>query len=531
MKTTDKSTIIQVNNKENKELPLEDKIALLTQENEELTAKLNWYEEQFRLSQQKRFGASSEKSNSNYISLFNEAEDEAQTKQKEPLLEEITYKRRKGKNKKKNSFDDLPVEVIEYHLDESEQLCPQCGNKLHVMSKEIRKELKVIPAQVKVVEHVRDVYACRNCEKENITTPIVTAKMPNPVLKGSFVSPSLMAYIMYRKYCEAVPLYRQEKQFNNFGIDLSRQNLANWVIHGANNWLKHLYDRMHIYLLKEDVLHADETTIQVLSEKGKAARSKSYMWLYATGSFGPPIFMYEYQASRANEHPRKFLTGFKGFLQTDGYAGYNSVQNVTLVGCFAHARRGFSDALKALPKGSVKTRTNAQEGLDYCNRLFQIERNLKNLSAEERYEKRLEQSKPVLEVFLSWLKTKEQQVLPKSSLGKAIKYCLNQWPKLESFLLDGRLEISNNRAERAIKPFVIGRKNFLFSKSTKGATASAITYSIIETAKANSLNPFFYLNYLFEKLPNIDLKNMEQLDELLPWTQSIPKECKIPNNN
>src|SRR6056297_2352225 len=162
MKTTDKSTIIQVNKKENKELPLEDKIALLTQEKEELTAKLNWYEEQFRLSQQKRFGASSEKSNSNYISLFNEAEDEAQTKQKEPLLEEITYKRRKGKNKKKNSFDDLPVEVIEYHLDQSEQLCPQCGNKLHVMSKEIRKELKVIPAQVKVVEHVRDVYACRN---------------------------------------------------------------------------------------------------------------------------------------------------------------------------------------------------------------------------------------------------------------------------------------------------------------------------------------------------------------------------------
>ena len=531
MKTTDKSTIIQVNNEENKELSQEDKIALLTQENEELTAKLNWYEEQFRLSQQRRFGASSEKSNSNQLSIFNEAEDEAQTKQQEPDLEEVTYKRRKGKNKKKKSFDDLPVEVMEYHLDESEQICPECGEQLHVMSKEIRKELKIIPAQVKVVEHVRDVYACRNCEKENITTPIVTAPMPNPVLKGSFLSPSLLAYIMDRKYSEAVPLYRQEKQFNNFGIDLSRQNLANWVIHGANNWLKHLYDRMHVYLLQEDVLHADETTIQVLSEKGKAARSKSYMWLYATGSSGPPIFMYEYQPSRANEHPKKFLAGFSGFLQTDGYARYNSVQDVTLVGCFAHARRGFSDALKALPKGSVKTKTNAQEGLDFCNQLFQIERDLKDLSAEERYEKRLEQSKPVLEAFLSWLNIKSNQTLPKSSLGKAIKYCLNQWIKLEAFLLDGRLEISNNRAERAIKPFVIGRKNFLFSKSTKGAIASAITYSIIETAKANNLNPFFYLNYLFEKLPNIDLENMDQLDELLPWAQSIPEECKIPNNN
>ncbi|WP_230868042.1 IS66 family transposase [Iocasia frigidifontis] len=531
MKTTDKSTTIQVNKEENQELSLEDKIAIQAQQIEELTAKLNWYEEQFRLNQQRRFGASSEKSNSNQLSIFNEAEQEAKVSLKEAELEEITYKRRKGKNKKKKSFEDLPVEVIEYHLDEAEQICPQCGKQLHVMSKEIRKELKIIPAQVKVVEHVRDVYACRNCEKENITTPVITAPMPNPVLKGSFLSPSLLAYIMDTKYSQAVPLYRQEKQFKNFGIELSRQNLANWVIHGANNWLNYLYDRIYEYLLKEDIVHADETTLQVLSEKGKAAKSKSYMWLYATGVSSPPIYLYEYQPSRANEHPKKFLTGFSGFLQTDGYAGYNSVQNVTQLGCFAHARRGFTDALKALPKGSVHLKTNAEEGLNFCNRLFQIERDLKDLSAEERYQKRLEQSKPVLEAFLSWLKIKEQQTLPKSGLSKAIKYCLNQWPKLEAFLLDGRLEISNNRAERAIKPFVIGRKNFLFSKSVKGATASAITYSIIETAKANNLVPFFYLKYLFEKLPNIDLQNIEQLDELLPWSQSIPEECRIPHKN
>jgi transposase len=525
MKTTDKSTIIQVNTDENIELSSEDKIALLTQQVEELTAQLNWYEEQFRLSQHKRFGTSSEKSNSNQLSIFNETEQEAKSSKKEPDIEEITYKRRKGKNKKKKSFEDLPVEVIEYHLEEAEQVCPQCGNQLHVMSKEIRRELKVIPAQVKVVEHVRDVYACRTCEKENITTPVITASMPNPVLKGSFLSPSLLAYTMDAKYSQAVPLYRQEKQFKNFGIDLSRQNLANWVIHGANNWLNYLYDRMYKYLLKEDIVHADETTLQVLSEKGKAAKSKSYMWLYATGASSPPIYLYEYQPSRANEHPKKFLTGFSGFLQTDGYAGYNSVQDVTQVGCFAHARRGFTDALKALPKDSVHLKTNAEEGLNFCNRLFQIERDLKDLSVEERYQKRLEQSKPVLEAFLSWLKIKEKQTLPKSSLGKAIKYCLNQWSKLEAFLLDGRLEISNNRAERAIKPFVIGRKNFLFSKSVSGAKASAITYSIIETAKANDLVPFFYLKYLFERLPNIDIQNTDELDELLPWSQSIPEEC------
>jgi len=269
--------------------------------------------------------------------------------------------------------------------------------------------------------------------------------------------------------------------------------------------------------------------MQVLDEEGKSPTSKSYMWLYATGSFGPQIFLYDYQPSRAKKHPKTFLDGFKGYLQTDGYPGYNNIENVILIGCLVHARRGFIDALKSLPNDALKTRTNAGEGLEFCNQLFKIERELKDKSPKERYEKRLEQSKPLLEAFLSWLHLKSEQVLPKSSLGKAIKYCLNQWPKLEAYLLDGRLEISNNRAERAIKPFVIGRKNFLFSKSPKGATASAIVYSIVETAKANHLSPFHYLNYLFERLPNIDLNDQEQLDELLPWSESIPNECKVNN--
>jgi hypothetical protein len=340
-----------------------------------------------------------------------------------------------------------------------------------------------------------------------------------------------MAYIMHRKYCEAVPLYRQEQQFINFGIQLSRQNLANWVMHGANNWLKLLYNRLHTYLVKEPVIHADETTMQVLAEKGKKPTSKSYMWLYSSGRYGKGIFLYEYQSSRAKKHPKTFLKEFKGYLQTDGYPGYNAVEDVTLVGCFAHARRGFTDALKALPKDAKGSRTVASEGLEFCNKLFNIEKAIKDKSYKERYETRLEKSKPILKAFLSWLNTKERQVLPKSSLGKAIKYCLNQWPKLEAFMLDGKLEISNNRAERAIKPFVIGRKNFLFSKSPKGAMASSIVYSIVETAKANGLNTFYYLNYLFEKLPNIDIENMDQLDELLPWSNSIPEECKVTNKD
>ena len=508
---------------------LKNKCTILEHENQELATKLKWYEEQFRLSQSKRFGASSEKTSLEQLALFNEAEKTAHPKAQEPTVEEITYKRRKARGLNKDTMADFPVEVIEYHLSKEEQVCPECNHSLHEMSKEVRRELTIIPAQVKVVEHVRSVYACRNCEKEATRTPIITASMPAAVLPGSFVSPSLMAFVMNRKYSEAIPLYRQEQQFVNFGIDLSRQTLANWMIHGANKWLKVLYDRMHTKLLAESFLHADETTLQVLQEEGRPATSKSYMWLYATGKFGPQIFLYDYQVSRAGKHPKDFLTGFKGLLQTDGYPGYNDVTDVTRVGCFAHARRGFTDALKALPDKASPSSSVAMEGIEYCNKLFSIERTLSDLSPEKRYEERLDQSKPVLEAFLLWLTVKKQQVLPKSQLGKAVSYCLNQWSKLEAFLLDGQTEASNNRAERAIKPFVIGRKNFLFSKSPKGATASALIYSVIETAKANGLSPYHYLVYLFEKLPNIDLMNLDQVDDLLPWSASIPDSCKVPS--
>lgn len=505
---------------------LQDKISVQEQQIEELSAKLKWYEEQFRLSQNRRFGTSSEKTDPDQLSFFDEAEQEADPKVPEPTVEEITYKRRKTKGKNDKMLEDLPVETVEYHLPEKDQACPQCNEHMHRMSKEIRKEIKVIPAQVKVVEHVRHVYACRSCEKSEISTPVVTASMPAPVLPGSFVSPSLMAFVMDRKYALALPLYRQEQQFKLFGIDLSRQTLANWMIRGANDWLVHLYNRMHAKLIEHDILHSDETSLQVLHEEGRTAANKSYMWMYATGHTDVPIYIYDYRTTRASKHPKNMLSGFKGYLHADGYNGYNGIPNVKLVACFAHARRKFTDTLKALPKGSVQTSSVAQEGLGYCNQLFHLEQKFKEKDADERYQLRLEQSQPVLEAFEAWLKSKKRQVLPKSALGQAIDYCLNLWDKLSAFLLDGRLEISNNRAERAIKPFVIGRKNFLFSNTPKGATASAIIYSVIETAKANGLSPFHYLSYLFEKLPNIDLNDVAQLDALLPWADTLPESCK-----
>ena len=509
---------------------LNDKILIQEQQIAELNAKVKWYEEQYRLGRQKQFGASSEKTTPEQLNLFNEAEDIADPETKEPDIETITYERKKKQSgQRADKLKDLPIEVIEYRLEEHEQVCPCCQGVLHEMSTQIRQEIKIIPAQVKVMQHVQYIYACRQCEKENITTPIVKAQMPNPILPGSLASPSILAYIMDQKYTNSMSLYRQEQQLSRMGIELSRQTMANWVLNAADPWLKVIYDRMHDKLLDRDILHADETPLQVLKEPGRNAQTKSYMWLYRTGRDGPSIVLYEYQTTRASKHPDRFLSRFKGYLQTDGYSGYGNLTGITPVGCWAHARRKFSEALKALPTAQKDKPVAASMGLDYCNRLFAIERQLKkDISAKERYDKRLEKSKPLLDEFYVWLKRQRQQTLPKSAFGQAITYCLNQWDNLNNFLLDGRLEIDNNRAERSIKPFVIGRKNFLFSNTPRGANGSAIIYSIIETAKENNLKPYYYLLHLFEHLPNIDINDPAAVDDLMPWSDKLPEQCRMP---
>ena len=506
-----------------------DKILMQEQQIAELNARVKWYEEQYRLGRQKQFGASSEKTSPEQINLFNEAEDIADPETKEPDIETITYQRKKKQSgQRADKLKDLPVEVIEYRLEEHEQVCPCCQGPLHEMSTQVRQELKVIPAQIKLVNHVQYIYACRQCERENTTTPIIKAEMPKPILPGSLASPSILAYIMDQKYTNSLPLYRQEQQFSRLGIDLSRQTMANWLLNAADPWLKIIYDRLHEHLLEQNILHADETTLQVLKEPGRSAETKSYMWLYRAGRDGPPIVLYEYQTTRASKHPDRFLSGFKGYLHTDGYSGYGKLADITLVGCWAHARRKFIEALKALPAAQKDKPVAASVGLDYCNRLFTIEKQLKDVSDKERYDKRLEKSKPLLDEFYIWLKKQKQQVLPKSAFGQAITYCLNQWDNLNSFLLDGRLEIDNNRAERSIKPFVIGRKNWLFTNTPRGARSSAIIYSIIETAKENNLKPYNYLVYLFEQLPNIDMADQAAIDNLLPWSDILPQECRMP---
>ena len=343
MKNIDKSRLTAENTTENsldffkqKSDDLENENQILKQTVEEQEAKIKWYEEQLKLSAQKQYGSSSEKISEEQLSMFNEAEIESVKKSTEPEIEQITYARKKGLSKTRKTYDDLPIEEVFYDIPDEEKTCLKCGNVMHKMKIEVRKELKVIPAQVVVVHHKRQSYACRVCDQEGESN-IVTAPMPSPVLPGSMVSPSLLAFIMEKKYSEGMPLYRQEKGFENLGIDISRQNMASWVIKGSSTWLNPLFKRMKIYLLKEDIIHADETTLNVLDEKDN---KKNYMWLYASGDRSSKrIILYDYQKSRASRHAKNFLKGYTGYLQTDGYAAYGGLSEVHHMACMAHYPR------------------------------------------------------------------------------------------------------------------------------------------------------------------------------------------------
>ena len=497
----------------------------LKNHNSELTSKVEWIMEQFRLAQHRRFGASSEKSEYDQLNLFDEAEATSDILVPEPEIVEIEKHFRKRKNmvNEKELPNNLSVEIIEHELTQDEQICPECDGNLHVMGKEtIRRELKLIPAKAVIIEHVRKVYACRNCEKDKCGVPILKAAIANPVIKGGFASPEAIAHIATQKFVMAIPLYRQEQEWNRCGINLSRQTMSNWLIKATFDWLEPIYDALKEMLCMRKVLHADETSLQVLHEPGKSAQSKSYMWLYRTsGDTQNPIVLYEYQPDRRAEHPKFFLKDFNGYLHADGYDGYHSLPDkIKVVGCFAHARRKFDEAIKGLPK---KDHANsvAMIGKKFCDKLFSLERDFAKLTDQERFAKRQELSKPVFDEFYKWLGTLVD-LPPKTGLYTAVVYAKNQREYLERYLEDGNLEISNNRAERSIKPFVIGRKNWLFANTPRGAKASAILFSIIETAKENGLNPYEYLTYIFKNAPNWDIHNsFNYFEFLMPWCRAM----------
>jgi len=504
---------------------LEAENAKLKARVQELEILNKWYEEQLKLNRQKQFGSSSEKSQRDdlaQLNLFNEAEAERQPFMTEPDTQTISNQRQKGK--RGESIKHLPVEVIEYTLPETDQSCPQCGEALHVMSKEVRKEVTLIPAKVKGIEHVNFVYSCRSCEKTNIETPVITADAPKALLPKSLVSAELLAYIMSQKFINAMPLYRQEQEFKRLGVVLSRQNLSNWVIKGAG-LLDPLLAVLKQELLTQPVLHADETTLEVLCEPGRPAQADSYMWVYRTsGDTSCPIVLYDYQEGRSGQFAKDYLAGFTGYLHTDGWNGYHKVESadVTLCGCWAHARRKFKEALV----GAGTKQVDSPEGIGfaYCNQLFAVEKKAEQMTPEDRHELRKKESKPIVEAFYQWAEGCWANILPQSLLGKALKYVQNQQKYLLAFLADGRIELSNNRAERSIKPFVIGRKNWLFCNTPGGAKSSAAIYSLIQTAMENGLNPQAYLEYVFKL---IQQRNDSDVGKMLPWAEEIPESCKM----
>jgi transposase len=345
---------------------LQQECVSLKQENTELKKQVELLLEERRLARHRLFGSSSERSDANQLLLFNEAEaesdqavgQETETDKPSTETETITYERRKKQpGHREAMIEHLPIEQIEYRLSEDELGCRCCGNVMHEMSTEIRRELKHIPAQTVVVEHVQYIYGCRSCDRNEIETPVVKAQMPRPAFPGSLASPSIVSQIMVKKYEEGVPLYRQEAWYARHGLELSRQTMANWVVLGATRWLGPVYDRLHEELIRRRYLHADETTLQVLHEPGRPASSDSYMWLYRSGRDGPSIVLFDYQETREKEHPKAFLKGFSGYLHVDGYSGYHDVANAKLVGCWAHARRKFDEALKTLPAADQKKPT------------------------------------------------------------------------------------------------------------------------------------------------------------------------------
>lgn len=427
----------------------------------------------------------------------------------------------------------MATEVIEHRVPQEELECPICGEAMQEIGKEVVRKLKIIPAQVVAVEHRYYAYACRSCDQNGIETPVTTAEREKSVIRGSFATAEAIAHIMVQKFVMGSPLYRQEQELKRQGITLSRQTMSNWILRAAADYLTPIYDALHRELLRREVLHADETMLQVLHEPGKKPQSESRMWLYRTGGLSVadnangdaserPIVLYEYQPGRHARHPEAFLEGFRGYLHTDGYAGYHKLpEGITVVGCWAHARRKFDEALKSLPRGKAKN-SAAWQGLNYCNQLFAIEQELADKPSAVRYEEHQKQAKPVLDAMLAWANSRT--AAPNSALGKALHYLKEQWPYLVNYLRDGRLEISNNRAERSIKPFVIDRKNFLFANTPGGAQGSAVIFSLIQTAIENGLDPWKYLSWVIQMASQTP-ENKLDTALLLPWNVSAECRC------
>ncbi len=512
----------------------ETEIQLLKEKTKELEFMNALLSDRLALAQRKQFGSSSEKYAEGYeqMDLFNEAEQEADPNAAEPEMEEIhpkSYKRKKPTGKKEEDLSAFETtEVIKHKLEGNDRFCPECGTKYKVVTTETVKYLKFIPARFEVVEETTYVYACPKCG-------MMKRPQKDPsLLKGSVATPSLVAGIMNAKYVNGMPLARQEREFARYNLNLSTKTMANWIILCAKRYLQPIYDLMREEFLRSRYIHCDETRLQVIDEPEQKGTTQNWMWVYLTDEYSgsPRMVLFQYERTRGGYHPVEFLGDeFRGYLTCDGYQAYHGLpEQITVTGCMAHARRRFDEALTPLKKGFTKEQlkeTTAYQAMARIGMLYKIEELIRNQSPEERYAERQKQSKPLLEAFFGWLYTLEGSVNRSSKIGEAVLYALNQEKYLKAYLEDGHLSIDNSAAERAIKNFAIGRRNWLFSKSIKGAEASATVYSITETALLNGLKPYDYVAYILERMKDLGpFPSKEDLQQLLPWSESIPESCR-----
>jgi transposase len=464
--------------------------------------------EQIQFYKQRLFGKKSEvvaSETSNQTQLFNEAEAEAKEEEPEPAALITVPEHQRKKRGRKPLPEDLPREEVMHDLPAKEKQCACCGKDLPRIGQESTEELAIIPEQVKVIRHVRLKYGPCGCDRsqEAEMPEVKIASAPARLIPHSIVSPSLLAYSITGKFNDGLPFYRQSAQFARYGVELSRATLCNWALLAAKK-CEPLIERLRREIKQSPFIQMDETPLQVLEEPGRSAESKSYMWVSKGMADGKPIILYEYDPSRAQAVPKRILDGYQGYLQTDDYGGYDGIAKnpgIVHVLCWAHARRKFVETEKVSPGGLAK------EALSYIRNLYDIEKTLRaelkdgKIQADDFVRKRKERVKPLLAGYLRWLEKKAPETPPESLIGKAIRYSLRNWEKLIRYLDAWYITPDNNGVENAIRPFVLGRKNWLFANTPRGACASASLYSLVETAKANGLEPYHYLNYLFTHLP------------------------------
>ena len=488
-----------------------------------------------------RFGRSSEKHETEdqmsfmevdgKIVFFNEAEAVAAEENTQEEPESVSRRKPKKKQgKREEDLDGLPVVVVEHSMTDEELEDKFGKDGWKQLPDEVYRRYSFTPAKIEVEEHHVKVYAGKKTED------VIKAPHPQALLRGSLVSPSLEAAVMNAKYVNAVPLYRQEQEFERYGLHISRQNMANWTIQCADRYLAVLYDYLHEKLYGYHVLQADETPVLV-NKDGRPAGSKSYMWVYRTGRMYTEcqIVLYEYQRTRNASHPREFLKDFSGVCVTDGYQVYHTIEeereDLKIAGCWSHARRRFDEAVKALPKAKQKD-SRAYLALTMIQAIYREEKLLKDLPAEERMIRRQLSVRPLVEAYFIWVRENLPKVPQKSKTWEGFNYSLNQEKYLKVFLDDGEVPMDNNAAEQSIRGFCIGKKNWVMIDTIAGAKSSAIIYSIAETAKANNLKPYDYFEYLLTEIPkHLDDTDRSFLDDLLPWSPSLPENCRKPGKN